>query len=333
MQSSKSFAIDNVLKRSREKQNSADKTQASVLAGSAIATTTGYDPISDSLCRVRVEIRNSNTTKEALSASVKAALGENVQPVRGSFQCIAHDTNSTHQTREYVGLVTKGIETRTIEKSSLGERYSTMAANVLMDSTDDTVWNMATSPSGQIVLSRQVDENLSELIEMARKRNTGNRNYKEALVAIANTASYAHFYNTLTGALDFGYVCGKEDGKIIVASRALEDLISVDDRELVSASNIHNDDKELDIHRSLHKSGLKCPAHLVRAMKAQRQNTHAGLFSGDRAKTVALVTDTQTPLDPHSVSFTDMREYYKQMYAYAPEYYAEFEKLITDSGF
>jgi hypothetical protein len=48
---------------------------------------------------------------------------------------------------------------------------------------------------------------------------------------------------------------------------------------------------------------------------------------------VALVTETEQPLDPEKVSYENMREYYKQMYAYAPEYYAEFEKMISESGF
>lgn len=334
MQSSKSLAIDNILRRTKNRQKNADQTQASVIAGSAVATTTGYEAISPDLCRVRVEIRNSDTTKEALLASVKAALGNNIQPVQGSFSCINYDANGMHQTREYVGLVAKGIETRTVEKAELGQRYATMAANVLMDSTDDSVWNMATSPTGHMVLSRQVDENLSELIEMARKRNTANRNYKDPLVAIANVASYAHFYNSQTKTLDFGYVCGREaDGSVVIASRAFNDLVSVDERELISASNIHRDDLEYNIHKSLHTNGIKCPAHLIRGMRAQRDKANAGLFSGGRDKVEALVTNTETPLDPFSVSYTDMREYYRQMYAYAPEYFAEFEKLITESGF
>lgn len=336
MQSSKTRAVNNILNRSAARRQSSSVTASTspdVIRGSAVATTTGYEPISSDLCRVRVEIRNSNTSKEALLASIQSALGENVQPVEGSFQLVV-EASGSNATREYIGLVSKGLCTRSIDKTDIGHRYAAVASNVLMDSVDDTVWNMTSTGSGALVLSRQVEEDLSELLEMARYRNSGNRNYKAVLTASATTASYARFYNSMTKTLDHGYVCGREEnGDIVIASRNLEDLVSVDPREVICASNIHLDNTELEMHRALYKGGIKCPSHLVRAMRTQRTGGTDNVFKGDRLKALALATDTETPLDPNSVSYTDMREYYRQMYAYSPEYYEMFEKLITDSGF
>ena len=92
--------------------------------------------------------------------------------------------------------------------------------------------------------------------------------------------------------------------------------------------SIHVEDKEFELHRQLHKKGVRCPSFLVSAMKAQRQST--GMFGN--ATLATLVTDTVTPLDPNSIPYNEVRGYYKQLFAYAPEYYAEFEKVITDYG-
>lgn len=318
-------AINNILDRVSARSTTAGTTAN---RSNVVANTTGFDPINDDLCRIRVEVHNARTMDaKAIRHAISAALGEGIEPVAGTFQQLPEIAGVA--TREYVGLVTKGLCTRVVAQADLNSGYSTVttAKNVLMDNTDNKVWNLTQAGNGQAVLSRQVDEDLTELLAMARMTNTKNRNYKDALVCMANTASYSRFYNPVIKTIDHGYVCGSEaNGEIVIASRTLNDLVNVDDRMIVTSTNIHTDDAEYNIHASLYKGGIKCPSHLIQAMKAQRGKQNV-------FQTVALVTDTETPLDPNTVSYTDMREYYKQMYAYAPQYYNEFEKMISDYGF
>lgn len=320
-------AVNNILNRvaaNRKTTTAGTNTKRS----NVVANTTGFDPIGSDLCRVRVELHGTaNMDGKQLRQAVSAALGEGVEPVIGTFQQLPEVAGVA--TREFVGLVTKGMCTRIMDVASVRAKYSevTTAKNVLMDNTDNTVWNMTPSGSGQVVLSRQVDEDLSDLLALARVANNKNRNYKDALVVMANTAAYSRFYNPVTKSTDHGYICGREaNGEVVIASRTLNDLVNVDDRMIITCTNLHADDTEYRIHASLYKGGVKCPSHLIQAMKAQRQKQNV-------FQTVALVTDTETTLDPESVSYTDMRDYYKQMYAYAPEYYNEFEKMISDHGF
>ena len=313
----KQVAIANVLKRTSERASTS----------SVYASMLGMSPISDDLCRVRVSIRGQSKNPSEYRAAIQASLGACVEPVMGSFYQVTQDVQGAAV--EYVGLVKKGIETRSMATAKVGGRYSTMAKNILMDNVDQSVWQLASDSNGVTVLSRQVEEDLSQLLEIARLNNSNNkRDYKEPLVAIANAASYARFYNPMLGAIDHGYVLGREaDGNVVIASRTLNDLVDVDDRMLVVCSNIHTDDKELAIHQDLYRERVKCPAFLIKSMKAQRD-------AGNNVfKTVATVNSTEEPLDPQSVSYTDARNYYKQMFAYAPEYYKEFETVINDYGF
>ena len=313
----KQVAIANVLKRTSERAPTAN----------VYASMVGMSPISDDLCRVRVSIRGQSDNPSEYRSAIQSSLGSSVETVVGSFDKVTQDLKGS--ANEYVGLVKKGIETRSVATANVGQRYSTMAKNILMDNVDQSVWQLASDSNGVTVLSRQVEEDLSQLLEIARHTNTNNkRDYKEPLVAIANTASYARFYNPMIGSIDHGYVLGREaDGNIVIASRTLNDLVDVDDRMLVLCSNIHTDDKELSIHQDLYKQRIKCPAFLIKSMKAQR-DAGSNVF-----KTVATVNSTEEPLDPESVSYTDARSYYKQMFAYAPEYYKEFETVINDYGF
>lgn len=314
----KQLAVANVLKRTSER--------SSVSSGNIYASMVGMSPINSEICRVRVSIRGSSNNPAEYRAAIQASLGANVEPILGSFFTVTQETNRAAM--EYVGLVKKGIETRSTTTANLGERYATVAKNVLMDNVDQSVWQLASDSNGVTVLSRQVEEDISQLLEMARYKNTNNKDYKEPLVAVANAASYARFYNPMLGAIDHGYVLGREeDGNVVIASRALNDLVDVDDRMIVLCNNIHTDDRELAIHQTLYRNNVKCPAFLIPSMKRQR-DAGTNVF-----KTVALVTSTEEPIDPESIPYDDARSYYKQMFAYAPEYYKQFETIINDYGF
>lgn len=311
----KQLAVANVLSRTASRNSTA-----------VYASMVGVSPIDDSLCRIRVSIRGKSNNPADYRAAIQASLGASVEPIAGSFYRLTAESQGSAV--EYVGLVKKGIETRSVDTARFKKDYTVMAKNVLMDNVDQSVWQLSCNSNGVTVLSRQVDEDLSQLLELARTQNSNNRNYKEPLVALANAASYARFYNPLTGVIDHGYVLGREaDGTVVIASRTLNDLVDIDDRMLVTCSNIHLDDTELAIHQSLYKKNVKCPSFLIKSMQAQRD---AG---SNPFKTVALVTETEQPLDPESVSYDNARNYYKQMFAYAPDYYKEFETIINDYGF
>lgn len=291
-------------------------------------TSSGFDHISKGLCRVRITASNAvNAKRSDLVSAVNKAFGNGVVAVAGSFQLINELDNSS---AEYVGLITKGLHTQSVATASIPDRFSAIAKNVLMDETDERVWNLVSENNGVSVLARQVDEDLGELVAIARMSNNQNRDFLSVLVAHAGVGQYARFYNPNTGTLDHGYVCGKEaSGEVVIASRTLDDLIAVDDRHIVTSTNIHRDTTEFQIHKELHGHGIKCPSYLIQGMKAQRKPQSLGLGNN-----VAIASATsETPLDPNSVSYTDLRDYYRQVFAYAPEYYAEFEKIIDSHGF
>lgn len=324
---SKAIAIANVLDRANLNLQSQANQSASFTQkrATAIASTTGIDPVSDSVCRVRVSLQNCNwNDPKDLLLAVANTLGDGIIPVEGSYQQVSDGNNV------FVGLVTRGIATCTIAESDYKERFTQIAKNVLMDNADQSVWDLVSNSDGQVVLARQMDENLNDLVAIARNRNPNNKDSHEVEVVHPVTAGYSRFYNPVINGIDHGYICGQEaDGTIIAVSRALNDLVDVDPRMLVTCSNIHVDDNEYEIHAQLNRGGVECPAHLITAMASQRADSNP--FA--RPKALALVSETEQPLDPESVSYEKVREYYKQMFAYSPEYYNEFEKLISESGF
>lgn len=319
--------VDNILDRATYKlaASGTANPNTGMKRANAVANTSGFDAVSGNVCRVRVEMKNCNWGDSAdLLTAVANTLGDGVLPVAGSFQRISPNDNIV------VGLVTRGIATKTISDAEYKSRFTQVAKNVLMDNEDQSVWDLVSSGDGGVVLARQMDEDLSALVTMARTRNMDNKLSHDVEVMQPVTAGYARFYNPTINSLDHGYLCGAEkDGTLIAVSRTLNDLVEVDARLLVACANIHVSNDEYEIHSQLHRGGVECPAHLIKAMAAQRKDVNP--FA--RNKALALVTETEQPLDPESVSYENMREYYKQMYAYAPEYYADFEKMISESGF
>lgn len=323
----KNTAIANILDRANYKIATSQDTHENShqKRATAVATTSGFDAVSDSVCRVRIEMKNCDWgNKKDMLLAVANTLGDGVIPVIGSFQRINPKDNIV------VGLVTRGIATQSLSETDFQSRFTQVAKNVLMDNEDQSVWDLVSSKDGGVVLARQVDEDLSTLVAMARTRNMDNKLSHDVESMQPVTAGYARFYNPTIKGIDHGYLCGaEEDGTLIAVSRTLNDLVEVDARLLVACANIHVDANEYEIHAQLHRGGVECPAHLIKAMQSQRAN--ANPFA--RNKAIALVTETEQPLNPESVSYENMREYYKQMYAYAPEYFADFEKMISESGF
>lgn len=332
----KERAGSNIIERAAKIQGTTVAGLSNHYTNIAVATT-GFDPIDKSLCRVRLTISNvygEKPTQADFRKAIMASYGNvGIVPVEGSFQPVHTAEATVAGSQEYVGLITKGMQTRMVDAAEImeGGRYASLSSlnNVLMDSVDESVWSLVSNSGGQAVLARQVSEDLNDLVAIARSQDTRkNRNFLQVLVAQPRVAQFARFYNPGTKTIDHGYVCGRDTaGDIVIASRLMDDLINVDDRMVITATNIHREDAELMIHKELNRKGVKCPSFLIAGMKAQRAESKLGF-----GVTTAAAT-SETPLDSESVSYTNLRDYYRQVFAYAPEYYNEIEKIIDSHGF
>lgn len=303
---------------------------------STVANTVGFSPINGNLCRVRLAIACSQGVPATYLREVASeCLAAGLYIVEGSFRALPTQAmTGSRTTQEYVGIIRKGINTKTVPVAEIASRFATVAKNVLMDSEDDSVWTLTAREGGKATLTRNVEEDFSELFALAAVQNSLNRNNKEILIPQTASAHYVSFFNPRTKSVDHGYTVGFEDNRdVVIASRGLDDLITISPEFVISSTNIHMDDEELQIRKDLHRNGVSTPPVVLSSLKACRASASSHRQYSRLTDTAALAPTTESPLDPNEVSFTDLRDYYRQVYAYAPDYYKEIEGMISQMGF
>lgn len=170
---------------------------------------TDYKPVTSTLARVIV----SASTK-ASSADLRQALARTfsnkASPVAGSFRAIESAGAAT-----YYGFVRLN---RTVKPYDDAGKMRQLASNLLMDSTDQSLWQITAGPNGQKMLARKTNDDLSQLLQTAKV--LAMRTPVLANVAVEPAVrEFAAFVDPNTESLRFGY---------ILASRTVEGASVVD---------------------------------------------------------------------------------------------------------
>lgn len=294
----------------------------------------GHTPINKALCRVAVELDSQDPlSADDCAMLVMSSLGEGASVVRDSFQ------PQEQGSAIFVGLVRKSPIQRSMAKSSLKEMEKKghmvrSGKNVMMDSTDNTLWEMREDETGRAVLSRTSAEDLGSLVSLAHVRQPDCRSNLGTTLVTASLGDYVSFFNPRTGGVDFGYYVAERQGRAVVISRALVEQISIDPLMVLASANIGLDSTEQRIHYKLSQSGYGVPPVIQSVVNRNiRASQDAVALAGRPFAVAALAPNSETPLDPESIPYNDVHGYYAQVYSYAPEYYEQFDKMFKEMGF
>lgn len=236
----------------------------------AVATVYDYDMIAGGIARIMCGFNRKVTPTEA-----RAALSKTFD---GQARVIEHSFRMIPGAKEWrpimAGYILSNREVRDFEESA---NYKVMATNILMDKTDESLWQLATSPSGARYLTRQDNEDLFELLSMAKVRDV-------SIPTLASLASdvkdyeYVSYVDTETASVRFGYALSGGITTATVLNRDTGTVTEVLKDMVIEVANLHGSDRKRAIASS-------------------------------------------TP---------DMVSYYKELYGYDPDYYAQLEEIIKD---
>lgn len=175
----------------------ADKLESRV-GKMAVANIYDYDIISDGIARVICGFNRKVAPAEA-RAALAYAFNDQISVIDYSFRMIPG-------AKEYrpimAGYIQSNRIVRDFEESSTN--YKVMATNILMDKVDESLWQLSTSPSGAKYLTRQDNEDISELLSMAKVRDI-------SIPTLASVASdvkdseYVCYIDAATASVEFGY--------------------------------------------------------------------------------------------------------------------------------
>lgn len=135
------------------------------------------------LARVVVSFNTKQPTAAEVATTVSNLFGNELSIVPGSFRRLNPETAIASL---MVGFVTANRAVRPYDEKA--GNYMVMASNILMDKTDESLWELRDS-NGIKTLCRQGDEDLSELLEQAKVRRLGT----PTLAAMASTVNPDEF--------------------------------------------------------------------------------------------------------------------------------------------
>lgn len=171
------------------------------LPSTVVANITDFAQYSPTLARVVVAF-NAKADPDKLARAVCAAFNNEATPVPGTFRFLTGTENTA------VGFVTANTQSMPYEAANVGSMVA-LAGNMLMDSTDESLWKVHTSHAGDKVLVRQGTNELTAILETAKMRVRGAIPLSH-VAGFAGVGEFAAFVHPETLTLGYGYVVASE---------------------------------------------------------------------------------------------------------------------------
>lgn len=153
------------------------------------------------------------------------------------------------------GFVSLNVLSQPLTKERAGQMRE-IASNIMMDNVDESVWKVTESASGQKFVSRNIDEDLAELVAMASMKNISSDRIPVlcSLDTVSVVNKYVAFINPETATLDYGYqvadnIVVSSDSDTIVED--LDDDMIVDSVEIDDPENSDDEDVQARIDHVL----------------------------------------------------------------------------------
>lgn len=254
-----------------------------------VASIQDYKEITPNLVKVVVAFNTGDADRSQRFHAIAKLLNGHGRPIDGSFRWIPN--SSVHAA---VGFVAKNVEVRPYEAAA-ASNFKALASNLLMDTTDESLWEVHAA-GDEKYLARHSEESLSELVAMASLKQDNFRHDSPRLTQLASAnvqhSEYVAYVNPQTLELAHGYVLASE------SESDLDGVVEVIDSE---------SEDRVDVN----------PELIVES---------AFLNGSDveyvRSKQVAVT------FNPSQWDAAEMKNYYKQVFNWAPEYLREIEKII-----
>lgn len=288
------------------------------------ANVTDYRMVTPTLAKVVATFNTIKATPEALAAAVSHAMNNTAIPVPGSWREL-----STYGQPAMVGFVTVNAETRPY--SGVAEASMTvLSSNMLMDSKDDSLWEIRQDGTGGKMLCRQNNNSLQQLMETSRVRQPRSPKLDQIFAGV-DTGNFVAFVDPASETMRYGYVLATDltvspmpSGGLDVAPQDYHNAVEVMPMyespmpDNTSDETLGDGANRIATRMNQEESPMVVPASVI--------IESAALNGDDRFTEVAApsnMTNKQSLLD-----------YYKRNYVHAPDYYAKLVDIINNhAGF
>lgn len=195
-----------------------------------------YKMVSPTLAKVVITMTGQAPVKEQVRASVADLFKGLASPVTASFRQLTN----TGSTSVLVGFVKASSEVRSMTDVNK-DKMKAMASNLLMDETDQSLWEIRKGSTGQYLV-KQGEEDLSELANSLYARKVGMPTLANVADAEACSKEFAAFIDKNSEEVEHGYVIASEGGTTTILPYGEDEVKTIDSEQLVEVNNLDGED-------------------------------------------------------------------------------------------
>lgn len=203
-----------------------------------VANVHDHKEITPRLFKVITTFNTMKARHEELLAAISTCLGNLGTPIEGSFRVIASAGMPCA-----VGFVVANRVVRDYNEQAESANYRVMAANILMDKADESLWELRQVGNDKY-LTRQSEEDLAELIVMAKTRNVNVPSLRHIASSPVGNNEFVAYVSAAHEDMRYGYVVASEDQKVTVQPTEGESE-EVHSEQIVESAFMKDADKEI----------------------------------------------------------------------------------------
>jgi hypothetical protein len=194
-----------------------------------------YEMVTPTLARVMLTYTgNVPQSHEEIRAEVARMLKGLASPVAESFRKVKDGV--------VAGYVKTAREVREFDQSAVtAGMMKEMAANLLMDKTDESLWEKKSGASGEYLV-RQGNDDLSGLVHLATNKQLGQPTFAHLASMPAESKEFAAYVSKETEEVEHGYVVASASGKMSVIPFGADETVEVQTAQLVEVINLDGED-------------------------------------------------------------------------------------------
>lgn len=190
-----------------------------------------YEMVTPTLARVMITYTGEvPQSQEEVRAGIARLFEGQASPVAESFRKVTAGV--------IAGFVKTAREVREFDQAVVtAGKMKEMAANLLMDKTDESLWEKKSGASGEYLV-RQGNDDLSGLVHLATNRQMGQPTFAHLASMPAETKEFAAFVSKTSEEVEHAYVIASNEGKMTVLPFGSEDAVEIETAQLVEVLHL-----------------------------------------------------------------------------------------------
>lgn len=229
-----------------------------------------YKVLSPSVARVVLSYTGQVPGPDELRAKISAMFEGNAAAIVGSFR----ELTRSGDVKSIIGFVKTSREVKPFEEAAAkGDDYKVMAANLLMQKADGTMWEIKSGAMGKY-LAKQTGDDLRALVHLAQNTMNGLPKFNQiaSLAAMTQPKEFAAFVDLDAEEVLHGFVVASSDTKVTVLAKETGETVEVAADQLVHVMDLEGEFEKVTSSAEMQSFGQDASGMIAYYKLAYRYN-------------------------------------------------------------